>query len=224
MKKGSDFHFTQNSACNDKQRLHVTYSPHSTENYFSDDALPQFKFSDQYSIAFISSRCVKKREKIVSELAKYIPIYSLGNCKPENTLRISSLKECKEYSKSQSNRDISKKCLLKQFKFNLAIENTFEDDYVTEKFFDNFDLPIVPVYFGARNIDLYAPGENSFINGWKYTPMELANYLIKMDLHEYLKYFEWKIKKKINPNYQYSLNHSRDHVPCSFCEYLANFS
>src|SRR4051794_29376099 len=52
----------------------------------------------------------------------------------------------------------SKMCLMEKFKFTLAIDNTLEYDYVTEKLFDPLRAPTLPVYLGAPNTKVeYSP-------------------------------------------------------------------
>ena len=43
------------------------------------------------------------------------------------------------------------------------------EDYVSEKFFSVLDSSAVPLYYGAPNVDLYAPYDHSFINGREFT-------------------------------------------------------
>eukprot|EP00960_Hanusia_phi_P059267 764116-Hanusia_phi.AAC.5 len=44
------------------------------------------------------------------------------------------------------------------------MENSFVDDYVTEKFYQALIAGSVPVYLGAPNIHEFAPSPNSFID------------------------------------------------------------
>lgn len=38
------------------------------------------------------------------------------------------------------------------------------DDYASEKLFDPFASPLVPIYWGPNNTDIFLPAENSLIN------------------------------------------------------------
>jgi|GEM_PF-6762862 len=61
--------------------------------------------------------------------------------------------------------------------FNLAIENTCMDGYITEKIFDCFAAGTIPVYLGAPDISLYVPG-NAFVDVRRFRGhMELLEYL-----------------------------------------------
>jgi hypothetical protein len=81
------------------------------------------------------------------------------------------------------------------YKFALGAENTFEDDYVTEKLFQPLLAGTVPVYRGAPNVADYAPGENCFIDVNTFaSPAHLAEYLRHLDNDdaEYEKYLAWR--------------------------------
>lgn len=88
----------------------------------------------------------------------------------------------------------TKMALVQKYRFTLGFENTIEDDYVTEKFFQPLLAGSVPVYYGAPNVDAYAPGDNSFIDASKYTPRELAELLASLsaDEDERRKYLAWR--------------------------------
>jgi Glycosyltransferase family 10 (fucosyltransferase) C-term len=85
--------------------------------------------------------------------------------------------------------------LIAKYKFCLDFENAIASDYVTEKFFDPFISGTVPVYRGAPNVDLFAPGPNSFVDASKFSgPKELAEFLIHLDDNDdaYRRYFSWR--------------------------------
>lgn len=82
--------------------------------------------------------------------------------------------EIPEYLISKSKWE-QKITIIRNYKFTLCFENSNEKDYVTEKFFqaiaDGGSLPGIPnlenysflVYFGAPNIEDFAPSPKSFI-------------------------------------------------------------
>ncbi|XP_027346331.1 glycoprotein 3-alpha-L-fucosyltransferase A [Abrus precatorius] len=53
---------------------------------------------------------------------------------------------------------------LKLYKFSLAFENSNEEDYVTEKFFQSLVAGTVPVVVGAPNIEDFAPCPGSILH------------------------------------------------------------
>lgn len=106
------------------------------------------------------------------------------------------------YGRFLKNREIendrgpeTKSRIIGGYKFALGAENTFEPDYVTEKFFQPLLAGSVPVYRGAPNVADYAPGENCFIDVNAFaSPGQLAEYLRHLDRNddEYSKYLAWR--------------------------------
>lgn len=122
------------------------------------------------------------RQEYLKELMRNVSIDSYG----------------KLYNNSRMQEDkgrSSKMALYEQYKFIIAFENSCAEDYVTEKFFDPLLVGAVPVYFGASNIDEFAPGDNCYVDVRKYkTAAELAAHL-KACLEEpalYEQYQQWR--------------------------------
>ena len=84
---------------------------------------------------------------------------------------------------------ISKKKVYTQFKFALCLENMCNvNGYVTEKIFDCFTAGIVPVYWGASNIEKYIP-KQCFISYTDFSSIDdLNHFLINMSYEEYCNY------------------------------------
>ncbi|KAK4401655.1 Glycoprotein 3-alpha-L-fucosyltransferase A [Sesamum angolense] len=70
------------------------------------------------------------------------------------------------YGTCHRNRDgrVDKVETLKRYKFSLAFENSNEEDYVTEKFFQSLVAGAVPVVVGAPNIEEFAPNPGSILH------------------------------------------------------------
>lgn len=51
---------------------------------------------------------------------------------------------------------------LVDYKFNLAIENEYQDNWITEKFYDSILTDTIPIYFGCKNIKKIYP-EDGYI-------------------------------------------------------------
>ena len=106
----------------------------------------------------------------VQNLQKYIRIDIFGKCGNYPCANKSGIFPC-DYKVGQN------------YKFYLAFENSICVDYVTEKLFNTFLLPIVPVVLGGANYERFAP-PNSYINVAEFdSPKHLANYLIYLDQH-----------------------------------------
>ncbi|XP_057527493.1 glycoprotein 3-alpha-L-fucosyltransferase A-like isoform X3 [Amaranthus tricolor] len=70
------------------------------------------------------------------------------------------------YGGCHRNRDgrVDKVETLKHYKFSLAFENSNEEDYVTEKFFQSLVAGTIPVVVGAPNIQDFAPCTGSLLH------------------------------------------------------------
>lgn len=87
--------------------------------------------------------------------------------------------------------------IIRFYKFCIAFENTLEEDYVTEKFFQPLLAGTIPVYRGAPNVAQYAPGENCYIDANQFdSPKQLAEYLLHLanDQNAYDAFFDWRSK------------------------------
>ncbi|KAL4581212.1 hypothetical protein LXL04_017422 [Taraxacum kok-saghyz] len=62
-----------------------------------------------------------------------------------------------------SDEKLNKVEALKHYKFSLAFENSNEEDYVTEKYFQSLVAGSVPVVYGAPNIQDFAPSLHSIL-------------------------------------------------------------
>jgi hypothetical protein len=130
--------------------------------------------------AWVVSNCKSKgqRRQYVDELSKYIQvdIYGYGglNC--------------------SRNTDLCFKKIEKDYKFYLAFESMFCEQYVTEKFFRTLRYNIIPVTLGGAEYARHAPAQ-SYINVRDYkSPQKLAEFLIALskDSERYMEYFKWK--------------------------------
>ncbi|GJX74945.1 putative fucosyltransferase-like protein, partial [Tanacetum coccineum] len=70
------------------------------------------------------------------------------------------------YGGCHRNRDgnVNKVEALKRYKFSLAFENSDEEDYVTEKFFQSLVAGTIPVVVGPPNIQDFAPAPGSILH------------------------------------------------------------
>jgi hypothetical protein len=73
--------------------------------------------------------------------------------------------EYSDYKTSKLKKTIHSKFLaLDKYKFSVAIENSREKNYITEKFYDVLFFNTVPVYCGAPNIEEFKDIEGTFIH------------------------------------------------------------
>lgn len=139
----------------------------------------------------------------MEELQLYIPVDIFGKCNPKGP-------RCPRRSKMCD-------ALLRKYKFYLAFENGFCEDYITEKYWEQaLEHDMVPVVMGGANYnELVIP--NSHINVLDFSSVEnLARYLKALDENSsaYNRYFDWKKHYQVDST-----------TPlCRLCEMLHNQS
>eukprot|EP00794_Sanderia_malayensis_P016765 gene16765-18459_t len=142
---------------------------------------------------WVVSNCNAKRNDLVKKLQDFIPIDVGGGC---GYMYKRNVANC--------NSNGREGCMdrIKKYKFYLSLENTFCDQYVTEKYWYNpLEHDSVPIVLGAGPYDdpkVAIPG--SFIDAQKFSSVkELGNYLIHLDKNdkEYNEYFAWKKKYRL---------------------------
>ncbi|XP_005090254.1 alpha-(1,3)-fucosyltransferase fut-1-like [Aplysia californica] len=111
-----------------------------------------------------------KRDEYVRELQKYIPVDIFGGSSPL---------KCPRKLDAKCNQILSR-----DYTFYLGFENSFCDNYITEKFYKYLNLDTVLVARGIGEYSNIAPSE-IFINTADYkSPKELAKRLIHLDSHD----------------------------------------
>lgn len=160
----------------DGKKYHKLYYPQSTLNMI--DNVPSFD-EKKFCVIVASNKSSKhpqeqysERLKIANFLKKKAPqdFDLFGHDWPDNTAKPIA----------------SKMETLKNYKFCICYENMKnQDGYVTEKIFDVFLAGSVPVYKGAKNIDIYVD-KNCFIDRNKFDSDEsLYEFLQQMTAQEY---------------------------------------
>lgn len=104
------------------------------------------------------------REKIFNALSKYKRIDSGG-----------------AFLNNMGGQIEDKQAFLKEYKFTLAIENSSQPGYVTEKIFDPFIAQSLPIYWGSPSISSNYRS-NSFVNLMDFSSIEEAvEEIIRLD-------------------------------------------
>lgn len=149
------------------------------------------------------------RQEYLKELMEAVRIDSYGklytNCRLEKDNGLSS-----------------KMGLYEGYKFVIAFENSCAEDYVTEKFFDPLLAGAVPVYFGAPNIDEFAPGDHCYVNVRKFrSPTDLAVHLQAClnDPLLYAQYQAWR-KQPLRPSFIQKAAVQRIHPYIRLCRLI----
>ncbi|KZS12668.1 alpha-(1,3)-fucosyltransferase C [Daphnia magna] len=128
-------------------------------------------------VAWFVAHCTTpiRREEYVRQLSQFVTVDIFGRCS----------QEC------PSNCD---DMLRSDYKFYLALENSWCPDYVTEKFIRPLAYDAVPIVLGGADYGRFAP-PHSYINVRDFgSAKELADYLMVLDKSDdlYARYFDWK--------------------------------
>ena len=160
----------------------------------SGTAVDHAKGKSKNVIAFMSN-CVEYRIKFIRQLGKHVQIDFFGKCNRNASFPRNSGKQ-------------------KQYKFFLALENSFCEDYHTEKFYwQGFVKGLIPITFFdsdlLKNHPFLAPSK-SFINIFDFPNMKAVadhlNYLSNNDT-AYNEYHAWRNDFTV-----------REMDQCSICE------
>eukprot|EP00934_Nitzschia_sp_Nitz4_P001234 Nitzschia sp. Nitz4//scaffold13_size275219//31196//32080//NITZ4_000841-RA/size275219-processed-gene-0.126-mRNA-1//-1//CDS//3329535915//1234//frame0 len=166
-------------------------------------------------VAWIVKKCHPRshREEYVRELSRYIPVEIFGgHCgegpKCDRGYTIKELDSCT-------------KQVQEEFKFYLAFENSFCNDYATEKFFHRMESSVV-ITLGQANYSRLAP-PRSQINIFDFdSPKELAAYLLELDQDDekYLSYFWWQEFYQVRHTFSGTPQNNHGQAMCQLCEKL----
>lgn len=139
------------------------------------------------AVAIFVSRCKKGgRESVIQGLTRHYPVHSFGKCHRTHTIEV----EFPKCASLAGGRYPQKLCVFQQYKYILALDNSKEQDYVTEKVYHALLSGAVPIYDGAPNADEYLPGGWSSVvslsafmksDGSVYDYEALARHLRKLD-------------------------------------------
>ncbi|OIV93285.1 hypothetical protein TanjilG_23126 [Lupinus angustifolius] len=129
------------------------------------------------------------------------------------------------YGACHRNHDgrVNKVETLKRYKFSLAFENSNEEDYVTEKFFQSLVAGTVPVFVGAPNIEDFAPYPGSVLHIKK---LEDAESIAKTMKHlaenpeAYNQSLRWKYEGP-SDSFKALVDMAAVHSSCRLCIHVA---
>ncbi|XP_013199634.1 alpha-(1,3)-fucosyltransferase C [Amyelois transitella] len=160
--------------------------------------------------AWFASNCpaYSHREKFVEKLQMKLNKYRL---------KIDIYGKCGNLTCPRQNRQLCLDMIKKDYYFYLSFENSFSEDYVTEKLLHALQNDAVPIVYGKANYTRFMP-DGIYLNALTLGPEKLAkemNYLIN-NPKKYADYFKWK------NHYSY---HSRGESEetddyCAFCKLL----
>jgi hypothetical protein len=197
----------------------------SYNNYFP----AQFKskgapfLSKKDSLLFVYTACHwPHRNQLFDDLSKLIEIDALGKCKNNKNMR-DLFPVCADIQRSGPTVWQQSECLLHNYKFYLAIENTREPDYISEKLYQGLRAGSVPVYLGAPNVRDYLP-DNSAVYLDDFASLEdLVKYLESAMADEaiYKRHHVWKDLPLPGRFVNTALEMSQDSLHCKICDHIA---
>ncbi len=175
--------FNLTASFNRKSDIFIPYSTFTRLRGKSKVALKNYAMEKTGLVVWAVSHCNLMRQEYVLELQNYVNVTVYGKCRHFYNNR----KHCEHYDQSCDDEIAS-------YKFFLAFENEFCDDYVTEKYWERIKLESVPVVMGAA-YDNRGVIPGSYIDASKFDSVRsLANYLKYLDKNDtaYNEYFAWK--------------------------------
>lgn len=104
----------------------------------------------------------KKTKTISSSITKLNTNNGETCLYPQRFTILEKLKKVKNIDIFDGERSPERKDALVDYKFNISIENSYEKNWITEKFYDNILTDTIPIYFGCKNIKEIYP-EDGYI-------------------------------------------------------------
>lgn len=146
----------------------------------------------------------------------YIDVDNYGNCGrnirelPESIVEIQQSRNQDLKNRGSYRWLEGKLALTKNYLFTIAIENSIDYDYITEKLWHPFVVGSIPIYFGAPNIDDWLPCENDCIIDLRRfsTPKHAAEYIIQVATNKtlYESFHRWRTEP-IRPKFKKILDY-----------------
>ena len=132
------------------------------------------------AVAWVASNCDSRsgREAYVRGLMRHLAVDSFGACLHTRDAGANAL--AADYS-NWGDVFPMKRRLLAGYKFVLVLENSVDEDYVTEKIMHAWEAGAVPLYLGAPNIAEFALGPRSFVDLRGMTHAQVAALVATLD-------------------------------------------
>lgn len=181
----------------------------------------------------MNSNCatISKRTEYIEELRKYIDVDNYGNCGsrqlplPKTIIEIQQSRNRDRKNQYTYNWEDGKLALAKSYLFTIAIENSINFDYITEKLWHPLMIGSIPIYLGAPNIDDWLPCNSDCIIDLRRfpTPKAAAQYIhqIAMNKSLYESFHRWR-EEPIRDKFQSMLDYferAKDYdISCMVCD------
>ena len=176
---------------------------------------------DRAPILWINGNCdtPSNRTGYMLELMRYIRVDALGKCGNPKWNQTSISSDPKVLANE-------KMTLARQYLFTIAIENSLEYDYVTEKLWHPLAAGSVPIYLGAPNVDEWLPCSNHscIVHLRDFSSVRAAAEFIQglADNEErYLQYHRWR-KEEVRSSFVKMVNYfaeaNKYSIECLLCD------
>ncbi|XP_023942893.1 alpha-(1,3)-fucosyltransferase C [Bicyclus anynana] len=165
--------------------------------------------SKSKTAAWFVSHCSTNggRELYVKELQKELDVYKLN---------VDVYGGCGTLSCPRDDEAFCFKKLEDDYYFYLSFENSFAEDYVTEKLLNALNNYAIPIVYGTANYSRFLP-PGSYLDALALGPKELAHQMneILTNRSKYHDFFRWR------NHYRYGPSHPVEEV-CKLCTMLNN--
>ena len=183
-------------------------------------------------IVWMNSNCQtsSKRTEYVHELMKYINVDNYGTCGrnilplPEHVVQIQNSKNKDLKDRGSYRWEEGKLALIEDYLFTIAIENSLDHDYISEKLWHPLIAGSIPIYLGAPNIDEWLPCQSEcIINLRKFAnAKEAAVFIENIARNEtlYRSYHRWRnepLKKEFQSMIDYFERQEKFSLDCMIC-------
>lgn len=205
----------------DQLDVQVSYNNYLPKDFTSTGAPFDQK---RNSLLFMHSNCgPSHRNELFDKFSQLMSVDALGFCKHNGDVA-TILPQCAGLSRSGDTFWSENECLLHHFKFYLAIENSRDEDYVTEKLYQGLRSGSVPIYLGAPNVRDFLPHPDSVLLIEDFDSIHaLVDYVKRAsaDEHMYSKHMAWKSEKLPDAFLNQIVTRPMDSIFCRTCDMIA---
>ncbi|XP_052752403.1 alpha-(1,3)-fucosyltransferase C-like [Galleria mellonella] len=177
----------------------------------SEEVKAELKTKTKTAAWFVSN-CYSKsrRERFVKDLVIELEKYNLT---------IDVYGNCGTLSCPRDNEQLCEDMIKETYYFYLSFENSFSEDYVTEKLLHGLQNNAIPIVYGGANYTRFMP-EGIYLNARELGAEKLAAKMSELinNPDEYAEYFRWK---KYYSYYRRAQSVETDDY-CGFCSLLNN--
>ncbi|KAI8452550.1 hypothetical protein BY996DRAFT_7218774 [Phakopsora pachyrhizi] len=199
LRKGSEKAFDLEMTYLTTSDIPMPYA-YSFINFFKPKIDYEQKRQDKIAAAFISNCSpMNNRKEVLAELIELLPgkIDSFGSCiQNANTTEVLEKLNLLEEGKKLSMWEEKTK-IIERYKFTIAFENSNDEDYVTEKYYQALEAGSPPIHLGLTSdqLEKFKPSPNAAINVADFPDVKsLAKRLeeISKNREEYESMLDWK--------------------------------